>query len=173
MFITGKQRYKNFLRFFVKLKKSWKNDRRSLCFEKMAEVEEKTPGEGETWFQAWNQDRSTRFEPKFIELFNDQMNEKGGVTLDAETGGKYLMTVNTFFTEPGFNVGVMRKNACVSLRATFTDKDTGEIVAVIGVNDSAANSFWGMDFDVAYRIQESYAKAGRELAKFLIKKLKL
>ena len=70
-------------------------------------------------------------------------------------------------------MGVARKNAAVSLRATITDLETGSEIAVISISNSSANSFSGMDFDVAYRIQESYAKAGRELAKFLIKKLKL
>jgi hypothetical protein len=31
----------------------------------------------------------------------------------------------------------------------------------------------GTDFDTGYRIQECYAKAGRELAQFFIKKAKL
>jgi len=139
--------------------------------KKKKEAEEKTPGGGESWLQAWNQDRSNRFEPKFIGLFNDQMTAKGGFTIDTKTGGKYVMTVNTYFTEPGFNVGVARRNAAVGVRATFTD-NTGGVVAVISVDNSSANSFMGTDFDVAYRIQESYAKAGRELAKFLIKKVK-
>ena len=142
--------------------------------KRKSDIEAKKPGEGEKWFQAWIQDRSLRYEPKFIELFNDQMSAKNGVTLDAGSGGKYLMTVNTFFFEPGFNIGIERKNAAISLRATFTDA-TGSVVAVIAVNNASANTGWGggMDYDAAYRVQESYAKAGRELAKFLIKKLKL
>jgi hypothetical protein len=83
------------------------------------------------------------------------------------------MVVNTHFIEPGFNVGVARKNASVSMTAKFFDSGTGQQLAVITVTNASANSFSGLDFDVAYRIQESYEKAGRELAKFLIKKLKL
>ena len=141
--------------------------------KKISEGNAKEPGKGDAWFQSWNLDRPTRFEPKFIELFNKQMEAKGGILMGTQTGGKFLMTVNTHFTEPGFNVGVARKNAAVSLRATITDLETGSEIAVISISNSSANSFSGMDFDVAYRIQESYAKAGRELAKFLIKKLKL
>jgi len=41
------------------------------------------------------------------------------------------------------------------------------------VENSAANNFWGGDFDIGYRVQESFAKAGRELAEFMIKDAKL
>ena len=140
--------------------------------KKKSEIDAKNPGGGEKWFQSWTNDRSTRFEPKFILLFNEQTSAKGGVTIGTEAGGNYLMTVNTYFTEPGYNIGVSRKNSAVSLRATFTD-GAGNVMAVVTVDNASANDFWGTDFDVAYRVQESYAKAGRELAKFLIKKLKL
>jgi hypothetical protein len=142
--------------------------------KKVSDAEAKKPGSGDAWHRAWIHDRSARFEPKFIELFNKYIGEKGGVLLNADNvGGKYLMTVNTHFTEPGFNVGVARKNSSVSMKVTFTDAETGNAVAVMNITNSSANSAMGFDYDVAFRIQESYAKAGRGLAKFLIKKLKL
>lgn len=141
--------------------------------KKKADANAKTPGGGDTWHQSWVADRDTRFEPKFIELFNKYISEKNGVNLTTNGEGKYVMTINTHFTEPGFNVGVARKNSSINVRAIITDKETGKEVAVISIDKSSANDFMGTDFDVAYRIQESYGKAGRELAKFLIKKLKL
>ena len=141
--------------------------------QKVNDANAKTPGSGETWHKAWQDDRSNRFEPKFIELFDKIMDEKSGFELSENDGNRYVMTVNTHFTEPGFNVGVARKNAAVSLVASIFDTQTNKEVAVIFIDNSSANSFMGTDFDVAYRIQESYAKADRELAKFLVKKLKL
>ena len=141
--------------------------------KKMNESNSKEVGNGEVWHKMWIGDRSARFEPNFIELFNKYISEKGGVELTENDGNTYVMTVNTNFTEPGFNVGVARRNASVSLVASIVDAQTNNVVAVIAIDNSSANSFMGTDFDVAYRIQESYAKAGRELAKFLIKKLKL
>jgi hypothetical protein len=82
------------------------------------------------------------------------------------------MHINTYFIEPGFNVGVWRENAAVSLLITILDKETNTEAAKINVQKSSANDFWGTDFDAGYRISECYAKAGRELAKFLKKQLK-
>lgn len=138
--------------------------------DKVAELNKKEPGRGDTWLENWTNDRAARFEPKFIELFNKYMGEKNGVTIAEE--GSYTIVVNTDFSEPGFNVGVARRNAAVNLTCTFIDNERNEEVAVITVVGASANSFLGTDFDTGYRLQESYAKAGRELAKFLVKQLK-
>ncbi|MDR2621175.1 MAG: hypothetical protein LBC48_01175 [Dysgonamonadaceae bacterium] len=122
----------------------------------------------ETWIQSWTSDREARYEPKFKELFDKYIEGKLGFDSEA----KYVMHINTYFIEPGFNVGVMRKNAAVSLLITILDKETNTEVATIDVQKSSANDFLGTDFDTGYRISECYAKAGRELAKFLKKQLK-
>ena len=141
--------------------------------KKKGDAEAKNSGGGDAWHQSWVSDRASRFEPKFIELYNKYISEKGGANISTNDNTKYLMTVQTLFTEPGFNVGVARKNSSINARVIFTDLETGNTVAVVSIDRSSANDFMGTDFDVAYRIQESYGKAGRELAKFLIKKLKL
>ncbi len=143
---------------------------------KVADYNKKEAGRGDTWRENWTNDRKTRFEPKFHELFAKYMMDEsqgGGFTLVDGAEAKYVFNINTDFTEPGFNVGVMRQNAAISLSIDVVDSETGEKIARILVENSSANSFTGMDFDTGYRIQECYAKAGRELAKFLIKNLKL
>lgn len=139
--------------------------------KKVTEYNKKEAGRGDTWKKAWESDRKERFEPKFLELFDKYLSEKG--ITSAKEGAKYVVKVNTNFTEPGFNVGVMRRNASVDVVCTIVEIATGKKVAVVKVRDASANSFWGTDFDSGYRLQESYAKAGREFAKFLIKKAKL
>ena len=136
---------------------------------RVEKLNESESGRGDKWREAWINDRTERFEPKFKELFNKQNSEKGGPVIDDE--GKYEMIVNTWFSEPGFNVGVARKSASVSLLCTFVNKETGQEEAEVSVAGSAAANFWGTDFDTGYRLQESYAKAGRELANFIRKKL--
>jgi hypothetical protein len=133
--------------------------------KKMAE----TKGDAEAWYAKWIADRETRYEPKFIELFDKYM-EKRNISISSE--GKYTMRINTFFIEPGFNVGVMRKNSAINLSISIVNKETNSEEATLSVINSSADNFWGGDFDAAYRIQESYAKAGRELAKFITKKIK-
>lgn len=139
--------------------------------KKTSEYNKKEDGKGEEWKKAWYGDRTERFEPKFLELFDKYMSEVG-IAAGTE-GAKYRIEINTDFTEPGWNVGVMRQNASVDLSCKVKDIETGEQVASIRIRNASANNFWGTDFTSGYRVQETYAKAGRELAKFLIKKAKL
>lgn len=139
--------------------------------KKVSEYNKKEAGKGDEWKEAWTNDRKERFEPKFRELFNKYM-EEVGVSAGAE-GAQYRIEINTDFTEPGWNVGVMRQNASVDLSCKVKNIETGEQVASIKIRNASANNFWGTDFASGYRIQETYAKAGRELAKFFIKKAKL
>lgn len=139
--------------------------------KKTSEYNKKEDGKGEEWKKAWYGDRTERFEPKFLELFDKYMSEVG-IAAGTE-GAKYRIEINTDFTEPGWNVGVMRQNASVDLSCKVKNIETGEQVASIRIRNASANNFWGTDFTSGYRVQETYAKAGRELAKFLIKKAKL
>lgn len=139
--------------------------------KKITDYNEKEAGKGDEWGKVWVNDRKERFEPKFLELFDKYMGEKG-ITSGTE-GAIYVIEINTDFTEPGWNVGVMRQNASVDLSCKVKRIDTGEQVASIKIRNASANNFWGTDFTAGYRVQETYAKAGRELAKFFIKKAKL
>lgn len=139
--------------------------------KKVTDYNAKEVGRGDTWRKAWLEDRTSRFQPKFIELFTKYMAENE--TPFKIEDSKYLFELNTNFTEPGFNVGVMRRNASIDLVCKIIEVSSGKQVAMINIRDAYANNFWGADFDSGYRLQESYAKAGRELAKFLIKKAKI
>lgn len=139
--------------------------------KKVSDYNEKEAGKGDEWQKAWIEDRKERFEPKFLELFDKYMGEKG--ILSGTEGANYVIEINTDFTEPGWNVGVMRQNASVDLSCKVKKIDTGEQVASIKIRNASANNFWGTDFTSGYRVQETYAKAGRELAKFFIKKAKM
>lgn len=139
--------------------------------KKQIEYNEKESGKGDEWVRRWTADRTERFEPKFVELFDKYLLEKG--VKAGEEGAHYVIEINTDFTEPGWNVGIMRQNASVDLSCKVKKIDTGEHIATIRIRNASANNFLGVDFDSGYRIQECYGKAGRELAKFFIKKAKL
>lgn len=139
--------------------------------KKVGDYNSKEAGKGDTWKTNWIADRKGRFEPKFVELFDKYMEEKN--IASGTEGANYIITINTDFTEPGFNVGVVRRNASVDLSCKIINIATGEQVASVKIRNASANNFWGTDFDSGYRLQESYAKAGREFAKFLVKKGKL
>ncbi len=98
----------------------------------------------------------------------------GGITLIPDDGqSQYWFHINTYFTEPGFNIGIMRQNASITLEINVMNRTTGDVIARVLIENASANSFSGLDFETGYRIQECYAKAGREYAKFLIKKFRL
>lgn len=139
--------------------------------KKISDYNKKEEGKGEQWKEAWYGDRKERFEPKFLELFDKYMGEVD--IISGAEGAQYRIEINTDFTEPGWNVGVMRQNASVDLSCKVKNIETGEQVASIKIRNASANNFWGTDFTSGYRVQETYAKAGRELAKFFIKKAKL
>jgi hypothetical protein len=141
--------------------------------KKSAEYNSKEAGKGDTWKKAWFEDRKARFEPKFEELFNKGLGEKGLQAVQGRPDAAYTLIVRTKFIEPGFNVGVMRKNAYVDYEVDLVESTNKSAkVAEITMRNVPGGQFGGFDFDTGVRIAESYAKAGKSLAAFLEKKLK-
>ena len=95
--------------------------------KKVSEYNKKEEGKGDQWKEAWHSDRKERFEPKFLELFDKYMSEVG-ITAGTE-GAQYRIEINTDFTEPGWNVGVMRQNASIDLSCKVKHIETGEQVS--------------------------------------------
>ncbi|RFS24917.1 hypothetical protein DVR12_06935 [Chitinophaga silvatica] len=129
-----------------------------------SELNSKEPGKGDTWAKAWVADRKDRFEPKFDELFNDNGDIKAGSFPNA----KYTLVFHTTFIEPGFNVGVVRKNSYIDADISIVETASKKEVAKISI-DNAPGRMMGFDFDTGMRITESYAVSGKKLAKFIRK----
>lgn len=135
--------------------------------KKKAEYNEKEPGRGDKWAEAWKADRAKRFEPKFFELINEysaETNTKFVASGDAE----YTMVVKTVKTEPGFNIAIMRKPALIDIDVTIKDK-AGKTVARLTGEDIKGRGYGGFDFDTGTRLQEAYALAGKTLGNFITK----
>jgi hypothetical protein len=140
--------------------------------KKSAEYNAKEAGKGDSWKQAWVEDRKNRFEPKFEELFNKGLEGKGIALVGGNAGAKYTLIVRTTFVEPGFNVGVMRKNATVDFVFDLVETaNKSSKVAQMALNKVPGAIAFGMDFDTGARLAESYAKAGKVLANYIEKKL--
>jgi hypothetical protein len=139
--------------------------------QKKGDYNQKEPGSGDRWEKAWIDDRSDRYAPRFEEEMNLQftkrsVNCKVGQTLDA----KYTVIYETTFIEPGFNVGVARKNAYINGKAIFVESsDHNKVLATVSVENSPGRDAFGADYDTGLRIQEAYAKAGKELVYFIWK----
>ncbi len=137
--------------------------------EKMEKAENDEPGGGERWKKAWLDDRTSHFEPSFTELINKHAGD--AIFRPSMKGAKYKMIVNTVFIEPGFNVGVMKKNAYVDLEILFVPVDNPEkVLAKIMIYNAPGRSASYGDFDTGIRIGEGYAKAAKSLGKYLVKK---
>jgi hypothetical protein len=140
--------------------------------KKSAEYNAKEAGKGDTWKQAWVDDRKNRFEPKFEELFNKGLEGKGLSLVGGNSGTKYTLIVRTTFVEPGFNVGVMRKNATVDFEFDLVETaNKSSKVAQMVLTRVPGSMAFGMDFDTGARLAESYAKAGKVLANYIEKKM--
>jgi hypothetical protein len=139
--------------------------------EKVAEKNEDEAGSGDEWARKWVDDREARFEPKFEELMTEYLKDHGMV-IGRYPDADYTLIVETTFTEPGFNVGVMRKPAFINLEIKLVK--TSSMKKPVGkctIKNIPGRDAMGFDFDTGYRLQESYAKGGKTFAKYLDKKV--
>lgn len=132
--------------------------------KKTAEYNKKETGKGDTWAKAWIDDRETRFEPKFIQGFT----QFSGITAGVMPGSKYTLRVHTTFTEPGFNIAVMRKNSETNMEVLLVETaNKDKVLARFTLDKSPGGAWFENDFDTGERISESYANAGRVLGGFI------
>jgi len=138
--------------------------------KKVTEYNSKEAGKGDKWKENWFNDRKTRYQPKFEELFNKYLEEIGMVAKEGATDARYTVIIKTIMIEPGFNVGVMRRPARIEVEMIIieTNKPEAKIAEYSVVNIPGADVM-GYDFDSGLRISEAYAKLGKEFAKYIIK----
>ena len=128
---------------------------------KTEEYNKKEAGKGDTWAASWKNDKESRFEPKFIELFK----ETSGMTV--VTSAKYTLIFKTTSIEPGYNIGISRKNAQIDAEIWIVETaNKSNKVATFTINNVPGGTAFGYDFDTGLRISEAYAKAGKSLGKF-------
>jgi hypothetical protein len=137
--------------------------------EKKKSLNEKEAGKGDTWSKAWIEDRKTRFEPQFVELFS----KHAGIVIANSEPNTYTLVFKTLRTEPGWNVGVMRASAYIDAEVWIVETaNKDKIIAKVSIKNSPGRDGMGYDFDTGYRIQEAYAKAGKELGQLIDKQRK-
>ena len=130
--------------------------------DKTESLNKKEPGRGDTWAKAWVNDRKDRFEPKFTELF--EKSSKMGTSKNA----KYTLIFKTLTTEPGFNIGITRKNAEINAEVLVVETaNRNKVIAKATVQKAVGRTFGGYDFDTGERLSEAYADAGKALGKFV------
>jgi hypothetical protein len=136
--------------------------------KKTAEYNEKEAGKGDQWAKTWVSDRNERFEPQFRELFSKYA-EISTVGVDVP----YTLIFHTIKTEPGWNIGISRSPAFIDAEAWIVDsKDHNKVLAKVTITKSPGRDAMGFDYETGARLQEAYAKAGKELGAFIKGKLK-
>lgn len=126
------------------------------------ELNDSEPGKGDKWAESWISDRKAAYEPKFIKLFT----EHSKMAIDA--AAKYTLIFHTTSMEPGYNVGVWRGSAFIDAVATIVETaNKTNVIAVVDLKEVKGKMPMGTDFATSWRIAESYARAGRELAQLI------
>jgi hypothetical protein len=139
--------------------------------KKIKELNGKEAGRGDKWSESWERDKEVRYPEKFEELFEKGLAGKKVKASRNNDNATYTLTIKTKFIEPGYNIGISSKPAAASFEYIFTDKD-GKVLAKMSQKMVPGANAMGADFDTGGRIAESYAKAGKMLAAFIVKNLK-
>jgi hypothetical protein len=134
--------------------------------KKKAELNAKEAGRGDSWEKSWIADRTQRFEPKFKELFEKYSKKK------VDSNAKYTLIFNTTRTEPGWvGVGIIRRSARIDGEVLIVESaNKKNVIAKLAVINAPGAGGMGYDYDTGLRIQEAYAKSGKEVGKLVGKK---
>lgn len=134
---------------------------------KTTEMNAKEAGTGDTWAIKWQEDKQMRYEPKFILGFTNL----SGMTVSKDA--KYTMIFNTKALEPGYSIGVSKRNAGIDGTVTIVETaNRTKILAKLMVERPEENKFRGAAFDAGSRIADAYYLSGQKVAKFMKKSMK-
>lgn len=128
---------------------------------KTDEYNKKEPGRGDTWAKSWVNDRASRYEPRFINAFQDATN------MSVKKDSKYTLIFKTTSTEPGYNIVISRKNAEIDAEVTIIETATKKKIASLTVKNAPGRIYGGYDYDTGVRITEAYAVSGKRLGKYI------
>lgn len=133
---------------------------------KRDDYNKKEPGRGDAWVIAWNNDRPRAYEPKFMELFNE--NSERQIVRDSTS--RYTMIFKVTFIEPGFNVGIKRKKASVNGDIWIVETaNRKKALLKYHIEDATSKTFAATTFDSSVRISEGFGNAAKGLAKYMAK----
>ena len=142
--------------------------------KKINNLDQKSPGSGQAWSQEWTGNRTLKFQPKFLQLLNKQFEgQKTALDFGMHPEAPYTMLLNTTYLEGGYNVGISARPALLSADVTFFEtKNPAQTLAAISLVNLQGMDVMGYAYDAGWRMQESYAKAGKRLGALIRKKVR-
>jgi hypothetical protein len=143
-------------------------DEADYIAKKKEDYDKKEPGRGDKWEEAWISDRKERFEPQFRELFS-----KYSEMTTVDENAPYTLIFKTVKTEPGWNIGISRSPAFIDAEVWITEtQNPNKVLAKVTITKSPGRDAMGYDYETGARLQEAYAKAGKELGAYIRKQTK-
>jgi hypothetical protein len=136
---------------------------------KKVQLNKAEAGRGDTWAVKWVDDRSYKFEPKFIETFQNYSQMQAG----QKKNSKYTIIFHTTFTEPGFSAGwPVRKSAEIRGEAIVVETaNRSHVLGKLTIEKAKGSPYGGFDFDTGVRITDAYGEAGKGIGKFIKDKI--
>lgn len=132
--------------------------------KKTEEYNTKESGSGDIWARKWEEDKQKKIPEKFILGITAQT--KMTVSPDA----RYTLIFNTKALEPGYSVGVSKRNAGIDGTVTIVETtNRSKRLAVLSVERPGENMFRGAAFDAGSRIADAYFLSGQKIGKFIVK----
>lgn len=125
-------------------------------------MNDKEAGTGDTWAIKWEEDKAMRYEPKFILGFTNL----SGFTVAKDA--KYTLIFNTKALEPGYSIGVSKRNAGIDGTVTIVETaNRTKILATLSVERPDENKWRGAAFDAGSRIADAFYLSGQKVGKFI------
>ncbi len=135
--------------------------------KRIEEENKKDPPNGDNWAAQWEEQKKNYFGDKFILGFTKQ--NKMTFSKDA----KYTLIFNTKALEPGYQVGISKRNAGVDGNVTLVETaKRDKKLAVLFVERAPETKWRGAAFDAKSRIGDAYYMDGQKVGKFIEKNIK-
>ena len=134
------------------------------------DAEKRKKNSSDAWEKKWYNDRKDIFQPKFIELFN----QSSAYSIDIDTvfkNQKYVLHVDTRFIEIGFNRNFEKSPTYINVIVTIYELNNSQEPLTISMSYIQGNEVFNSYSPDFRRIEEAYAKCGKELKKFISKEI--
>ena len=134
------------------------------------DAEKRKEGSSENWVKKWYANRTEFFQPKFIELFNKFSGSK--IKVDSVyKNQQYVLSLHTQFLEIGFNKNFTKSPTYINVIATIYEPNSSENPLIVSMENVIGDEVFSSYSDDYRRIEEAYAKCGKELAKYMLKEI--